>query len=88
MIKKRISFKNYISIYIVILLQFNYIRQYELNQSLAMNVTRLLDKLLTNYSKSLRPTHELGIPTIIDTNIRINSLGPISNFDMVNLVVV
>jgi hypothetical protein len=49
---------------------------------LAMNVTRLLDKLLMNYSKSLRPTHDLGTPTIIETNININSLGPISNFEM------
>lgn len=70
---------------LVCVLEFINIRQCESNQSLAMNVTRLLDKLLTNYSKSLRPTHELGVPTIIDTNININSLGPISNFDMVIL---
>lgn len=30
------------------------------NKNLALNITRLLDKLLTNYSKSLRPTHESG----------------------------
>jgi hypothetical protein len=29
--------------------------------SLAWNVTRLLDKLLTNYTKSLRPTHQQGL---------------------------
>ena len=75
--------------------------------SFAINVTKILDKLLTNYSKSLRPSHDsgdlfylfifisysinwliyicglLGKPTIVDTNIRINSLGPISNFEMV-----
>lgn len=74
------------------------------NMSFAINVTKILDKLLTNYSKSLRPSHDsgdwfypflffsysineliwiLGKPTIVDTNIRINSLGPISNFEMV-----
>lgn len=81
------------------------------NMSLALNVSRLLDRLLTNYSKSLRPSFYSGIfyiqeclnaffsidykfyifgcrvflgkPTIVDTNIRINSLGPISNFEMV-----
>lgn len=31
-----------------------------MDESLAKNISRLLDKLLTNYSKSLRPTHELG----------------------------
>jgi hypothetical protein len=34
--------------------------QFESDKSLALNISRLLDKLLTNYSKSLRPTHELG----------------------------
>ncbi len=75
------------SLLLVVILLGKNIKQVSSDQSLAMNVTRLLDKLLTNYSKSLRPTHELGIPTIIDTNININSLGPISNFEMVkNLI--
>jgi hypothetical protein len=51
--------------------------------SLAKNVSRLLDKLLTNYSKSLRPTHNLGSPTLVEINLRINSLGPISDLEMV-----
>lgn len=30
------------------------------NMSFALNVSRILDKLLTNYSKSLRPSHDSG----------------------------
>jgi hypothetical protein len=40
---------------------FRYIQAFNsMDESLAKNISRLLDKLLTNYSKSLRPTHELG----------------------------
>ena len=48
---------------IVIILIFSNLNGYSQSsvyQSLAKNITRLLDKLLTNYTKSLRPTHELG----------------------------
>ncbi|RMZ97988.1 gamma-aminobutyric acid receptor alpha-like isoform X1 [Brachionus plicatilis] len=44
----------------------------EENVHITINITRVLDKLLTNYR----------IPTVIDTNMNINSLGPISNFEM------
>ena len=30
------------------------------NRSLSVNITKLLDKLLMNYSKSLRPTYAIG----------------------------
>ena len=46
------------------------------------SISQILDRLLTNYSKKLRPTHELGTPTLIDTNINIKSIGPI--LEMVN----
>lgn len=34
------------------------------NAHMTINITRLLDKLLTNYSKNLRPNHELGLVLI------------------------
>lgn len=54
----------------------------------ALDITRLLDRLLTNYSKTIRPTHNLNSPTIIYTNMNIKSIGPISSLDMVNLEII
>ena len=72
----------FLTAFVLLIDQSHVSPQHPPDKFLALNVTRLLDKLLMNYSKSLRPTHELGTPTIIDTNININSLGPISNFEM------
>ena len=51
---------NFTVIFIILILNGNYKRAHSMHESLAVNITRLLDRLLTNYSKSLRPTHELG----------------------------
>ncbi|KAK2169069.1 hypothetical protein LSH36_12g07026 [Paralvinella palmiformis] len=47
----------------------------------AKNTTELLDKLLTGYDNRLRPNFG-GPPTLVDVNINIRSLGPISELDM------
>lgn len=49
----------------------------------ALDITRILDRLLTNYSKTIHPTYNLNIPTVIYTNMNIKSIGPISSLDMV-----
>ena len=57
--KQKIEFIN-ILIILTILNANDVYCQIDSDKSLALNISRLLDKLLTNYSKSLRPTHELG----------------------------
>ncbi|VFV31135.1 gabaa receptor gamma 3 subunit [Lynx pardinus] len=46
------------------------------------DVTLILNKLLREYDKKLRP--DIGIkPTVIDVDIYVNSIGPVSSINMV-----
>ncbi|XP_019384986.1 PREDICTED: gamma-aminobutyric acid receptor subunit gamma-3-like [Crocodylus porosus] len=45
------------------------------------DVTLILNKLLREYDKKLRP--DIGIkPTVIDVDIYVNSIGPVSSINM------
>ncbi|KAL2310685.1 hypothetical protein Nmel_002351 [Mimus melanotis] len=47
------------------------------------DVTLILNKLLREYDKKLRP--DIGIkPTVIDVDIYVNSIGPVSSINMVS----
>uniref|UniRef100_A0A493T3D9 Gamma-aminobutyric acid type A receptor subunit gamma3 n=1 Tax=Anas platyrhynchos platyrhynchos TaxID=8840 RepID=A0A493T3D9_ANAPP len=49
------------------------------------DVTLILNKLLREYDKKLRP--DIGIkPTVIDVDIYVNSIGPVSSINMINLL--
>ncbi|MXQ82723.1 hypothetical protein E5288_WYG022814 [Bos mutus] len=51
------------------------------------DVTLILNKLLREYDKKLRP--DIGIkPTVIDVDIYVNSIGPVSSINMVMLCAV
>ena len=50
----------------------------------AQNVTFLLDHLLQQYDNSLRPDIR-GPPLIVEINMQVRSMGPISEVDMVSL---
>ncbi|KAF7214906.1 gamma-aminobutyric acid receptor subunit gamma-3-like [Nothobranchius furzeri] len=48
------------------------------------DATRILNTLLRDYDKTLRP--DIGEkPTVIDVGIYVNSIGPVSSIDMVSL---
>ncbi|XP_039913315.1 gamma-aminobutyric acid receptor subunit gamma-3-like isoform X2 [Hirundo rustica] len=48
------------------------------------DVTLILNKLLREYDKKLRP--DIGIkPTVIDVDIYVNSIGPVSSINMEKL---
>uniref|UniRef100_A0A803U151 Neurotransmitter-gated ion-channel ligand-binding domain-containing protein n=1 Tax=Anolis carolinensis TaxID=28377 RepID=A0A803U151_ANOCA len=48
------------------------------------DVTLLLNKLLREYDKKLRP--DIGMkPTVIDVDIYVNSIGPVSSINMVSV---
>uniref|UniRef100_A0A8D0EB57 Neurotransmitter-gated ion-channel ligand-binding domain-containing protein n=1 Tax=Salvator merianae TaxID=96440 RepID=A0A8D0EB57_SALMN len=50
------------------------------------DVTLLLNKLLREYDKKLRP--DIGMkPTVIDVDIYVNSIGPVSSINMVSVTV-
>ncbi|CAI5772143.1 Gamma-aminobutyric acid receptor subunit gamma-3 [Podarcis lilfordi] len=47
------------------------------------DVTLLLNKLLREYDKKLRP--DIGMkPTVIDVDIYVNSIGPVSSINMIH----
>lgn len=46
------------------------------------NISMLLDDLLKSYESSQIPTHGQGVPTLVQTNILIRSMGPVSELDM------
>ncbi|XP_009322048.1 PREDICTED: gamma-aminobutyric acid receptor subunit gamma-3-like, partial [Pygoscelis adeliae] len=49
------------------------------------DVTLILNKLLREYDKKLRP--DIGIkPTVIDVDIYVNSIGPVSSINMMTFV--
>uniref|UniRef100_A0A7M4FXX9 Gamma-aminobutyric acid type A receptor subunit gamma3 n=1 Tax=Crocodylus porosus TaxID=8502 RepID=A0A7M4FXX9_CROPO len=49
------------------------------------DVTLILNKLLREYDKKLRP--DIGIkPTVIDVDIYVNSIGPVSSINMVSIL--
>ncbi|XP_040195296.1 gamma-aminobutyric acid receptor subunit gamma-3-like [Rana temporaria] len=48
------------------------------------DATLILNKLLKEYDKKLRP--DIGVkPTIIDVDIYVNSIGPVSSINMQNI---
>uniref|UniRef100_G3VPX0 Uncharacterized protein n=1 Tax=Sarcophilus harrisii TaxID=9305 RepID=G3VPX0_SARHA len=50
------------------------------------DVTLILNKLLREYDKKLRP--DIGLkPTVIDVDIYVNSIGPVSSINMYHLIV-
>ncbi|XP_019893131.1 gamma-aminobutyric acid receptor subunit alpha-2 [Musca domestica] len=49
---------------------------------LSRNISILLENLLKSYEQSQLPTHGQGIPTVVQTNILIRSMGPVSELDM------
>ncbi|XP_017592454.1 PREDICTED: gamma-aminobutyric acid receptor subunit gamma-3-like [Corvus brachyrhynchos] len=49
------------------------------------DVTLILNKLLREYDKKLRP--DIGIkPTVIDVDIYVNSIGPVSSINMLSTI--
>uniref|UniRef100_A0A8D0GUR3 Neurotransmitter-gated ion-channel ligand-binding domain-containing protein n=1 Tax=Sphenodon punctatus TaxID=8508 RepID=A0A8D0GUR3_SPHPU len=49
------------------------------------DVTLILNKLLREYDKKLRP--DIGMkPTVIDVDIYVNSIGPVSSINMVSVL--
>uniref|UniRef100_A0A8C7K1M9 Uncharacterized protein n=1 Tax=Oncorhynchus kisutch TaxID=8019 RepID=A0A8C7K1M9_ONCKI len=70
--------------------KMEYEEEYEdvtMNQKLApktmeADTTEILNNLLKEYDKKLRP--DIGVkPTVIDVDIYVNSIGPVSSIDMV-----
>ncbi|XP_033244001.1 gamma-aminobutyric acid receptor subunit alpha-6 [Drosophila miranda] len=49
---------------------------------LSRNISNILENLLKRYEQSQLPTHGKGIPTVVQTNILIRSMGPVSERDM------
>jgi hypothetical protein len=66
-----------LTVLIVVLNYGNVCRGERREIDLASNITRLLDKLLTNYSKTVRPNHSSGISmlNISYTYFSFNSLS-------------
>ncbi|KAJ8949687.1 hypothetical protein NQ314_008149, partial [Rhamnusium bicolor] len=52
------------------------------NDVVSKNITLVLENLLKNYESSQLPTHGKDVPTIVQTNILIRSMGPVSELDM------
>ena len=48
------------------------------------NISTLLDSLLENYDNSLRPNFG-GDPAVIEVDIMVRSMGPVSEVDMVSI---
>ncbi|KOB71948.1 Ionotropic GABA-aminobutyric acid receptor GRD [Operophtera brumata] len=53
-----------------------------INDAVSKNITLVLENLLKNYENSQLPTHGKGYPTVVQTNILIRSMGPVSELDM------
>ncbi|KAL0839443.1 hypothetical protein ABMA28_016158 [Loxostege sticticalis] len=53
-----------------------------INDAVSKNITLVLENLLKNYENSQLPTHGQGYPTVVQTNILIRSMGPVSELDM------
>ncbi|XP_059060236.1 gamma-aminobutyric acid receptor alpha-like [Achroia grisella] len=53
-----------------------------INDVVSKNITLVLENLLKNYENSQLPTHGKGYPTVVQTNILIRSMGPVSELDM------
>ncbi|XP_041973405.1 gamma-aminobutyric acid receptor subunit alpha-2 [Aricia agestis] len=53
-----------------------------INDAVSKNITMVLENLLKNYENSQLPTHGKGYPTVVQTNILIRSMGPVSELDM------
>ncbi|CAO1385358.1 unnamed protein product [Diamesa hyperborea] len=51
-------------------------------KQVSRNISLVLENLLKSYENSQLPTHGLGIPTVVKTNILIRSMGPVSELDM------
>ncbi|XP_016973028.1 gamma-aminobutyric acid receptor subunit alpha-2 [Drosophila rhopaloa] len=49
---------------------------------LSRNISMILENLLKRYEQSQLPTHGQGVPTVVQTNILIRSMGPVSELDM------
>ncbi|CAG9856738.1 unnamed protein product [Phyllotreta striolata] len=49
---------------------------------LSRNITMVLENLLENYESSQLPTYGKNSPTVVQTNILIRSMGPVSELDM------
>ncbi|KAH1020136.1 hypothetical protein HUJ04_009856 [Dendroctonus ponderosae] len=52
------------------------------NDVVSKNITIILENLLKNYESSQLPSHGKGQPTVVQTNILIRSMGPLSELDM------
>ncbi|XP_053678580.1 gamma-aminobutyric acid receptor subunit alpha-6 [Anopheles nili] len=57
-------------------------RRSAVDDMLSKNITIILENLLKRYENSQMPTHGQGIPTLVQTNILIRSMGPVSELDM------
>ncbi|XP_017769896.1 PREDICTED: gamma-aminobutyric acid receptor alpha-like isoform X2 [Nicrophorus vespilloides] len=57
-------------------------RRSPLNDHVSRNITMVLENLLKNYESSQLPTHGQDKPTVVQTNILIRSMGPVSELDM------
>ncbi|XP_001237369.3 gamma-aminobutyric acid receptor subunit alpha-6 isoform X2 [Anopheles gambiae] len=57
-------------------------RRSAVDDMLSKNITIILENLLKRYENSQMPTHGQGVPTLVQTNILIRSMGPVSELDM------
>uniref|UniRef100_A0A182N0V1 Uncharacterized protein n=1 Tax=Anopheles dirus TaxID=7168 RepID=A0A182N0V1_9DIPT len=57
-------------------------RRSAVDDMLSKNITIILENLLKRYENSQIPTHGQGVPTLVQTNILIRSMGPVSELDM------
>ncbi|XP_049286866.1 gamma-aminobutyric acid receptor subunit alpha-6 [Anopheles funestus] len=57
-------------------------RRSAVDDMLSKNITIILENLLKRYENSQMPTHGQGVPTLVETNILIRSMGPVSELDM------
>ncbi|XP_049531041.1 gamma-aminobutyric acid receptor subunit alpha-6 isoform X2 [Anopheles darlingi] len=57
-------------------------RRSAVDDVLSKNITLILENLLKRYENSQMPTHGQGVPTVVQTNILIRSMGPVSELDM------
>lgn len=53
-----------------------------LDDAVSRNISILLENLLKRYENSQLPTHGKNVPTVVQTNILIRSMGPVSELDM------
>ena len=99
---QRICFKTFHNIlFVPSLATVSYTPVDKLNTNTTVyNVSHLLDSLLSNYDSSLRPdfggknqyhisdTQPLfpGPPVLIEVNMQVRSMGPISEMDMVSML--